>query len=185
MNKTINFCGNCPFFHTEYDDFAVGMDTTNMCCLAYNLKQEEYVVSYCNSHECENDEIVDKESSDFGTPEWCPLKKDEYSFSFKPFSKNRLDDINLISKQIEELNDFLDHTDDYESVEFVDKMKQSTDLNNKFSELLKNEELSFDDSFQRDINKSVDEIKVQMAQIENATAKLQDVLINLGKDENN
>jgi hypothetical protein len=182
MNKTVNFCGNCPFFNTEYDDYAVGLDTTNTCCLAYNLKQEDYIVSFDNSHDYSEIEPINNCTEKFGSPEWCPLKKDEYTFSFKPFSENRISKINSISDSIDELNDFLDSTNDCDSPEFVEKMKQSAELHDKMRELLNNEETPFNESFQTEINKSVDEIKEQMKLIENATIQLHDTLSKLGNE---
>ena len=187
MNKTINFCGNCPFYHTEYDDFSVGLDVTNTCCLAYYLKQEEYFVSFENSSEYSTIEPIDNTESKFDSPKWCPLKKEsEFVFSFKSFSKERIDDINSISEKIEEFDKSLENCDDdyYYTPEFEEKSKKSSELHKKLSELYSNEEPSFDNSYKEEINKSVDEIKEQMKLIEDATNQLQDVLIKLSNDEN-
>ncbi len=42
------------------------------------------------------------------TPEWCPLKKEEFSFDFKEFSNERLQNIEMTKKEISELDNFFE-----------------------------------------------------------------------------
>ena len=68
-------CENCVFRHAEYDDFAVGSDSTETCVLAYNLRKPEYFIDMYDSKKGEGAKLE--------TPEWCPLKEGNVLVKFK------------------------------------------------------------------------------------------------------
>jgi hypothetical protein len=70
--KIIKGCYECPFRYTDYDDYAIGNDTCEICVFARNMDLPDYfIASYKREFD---DEIV------FDTPEWCPIKE---TFSIK------------------------------------------------------------------------------------------------------
>ena len=177
MKTIVNFCGNCPFYVTHYDDFAVGKQTLELCNLAQFLNKKDYFLP-----------------EDEETPYWCPLKKDEYSYEFRNFSPKRLEEIEIIKSEIKKLEDYVDMVDDYENPEFIEKSNLLTIKYKKLSELHDNEtetdwnNLGFDnDDFQDDINKQIGEIKEQLSALEEAGLQLQKTFNNLGNigDEKN
>ena len=96
MKKTVNFCGNCPFSYADYDDWAIGSSTANICTLAQFLKLKDYFIS------------VDNGDEELKTPNWCPLKTDEFTFNFKEFSAERKQEIDSTWKEIDELHSYFD-----------------------------------------------------------------------------
>jgi hypothetical protein len=112
MRKIINDCGECPFMHTEYDDYAVGSTTTELCVLAKYLELDYFI--------------------DVGTPEWCPLKKEEYSFKFKGDSE--ITSEKVIADFQEDFNKKVDEIKD--KISFLEQA--GTKLQNVLNELGKN-----------------------------------------------
>ena len=171
MKKTVNYCGNCPFFTTQFDDFAIGDAFTYTCNLAQFQKNDEYFLTGENE-----------------VPEWCPLKKEECTFQFNKFSPERLKEIEDVITEIRELEDWFEteeyyHTD-FKDAEYLEKDKRLNELYDKSSEMYSNEEVLFDiKEFQDEINKNVDEIKKQLLILEEAGFKLQESFLNLGKQQ--
>ena len=173
MKKTINFCGNCPFSYSDYNDFAVGYSTVNVCTLAQFLKLKNYCISVNNG-----DEVLI-------TPEWCPLKTEEFTFGFKEFSVERKQEINSTWKEIEMLENCFDNIDDYADYDAPENVENSIQLQNlytKLGELQNNEESLFDnEDFQNELSKNLDEIKKQLSTLEDVGNKLQESLNNIGE----
>jgi hypothetical protein len=167
MKKIVNFCGNCPFSYSDYDDFAVGCSTLNVCTLAQFVKLKDYFIS------------VDNGDEELKTPEWCPLKTDEFTFTFKEFSVERKQEIDSTCKEIEVLQDYFDNTYDvdYDDPEVVEKNNKVQKLYTKLGELQSNEEQNDED----ELSKSIDIIKEQLLSLENASIILQESLGKLGE----
>jgi len=179
MKTIVNFCGNCPFYVTNYDDFAVGKSTWYTCNLSQYLKEKEYF-------------LPDEDTVNFdnlSSPDWCPLKKEEYSFEFKKFSTQRVQEIDKNDEEIKQLSDFFEMREDeadYDDPEFIKKSEQLTKLYYKSEELHNNEDLGFySDDFQEDLNQKIEEIKEQLSALENAGSKLQETFSKLGVNEKN
>ena len=172
MKKTINFCGNCPFSYSDYDDFAVGYSTMNICTLSKFLKLKEDCISMSDGHNC------DEESK---TPNWCPLKTEEFTFEFKEFSSKRKDEIDSTWKEIEVLRDLSDKYDgDYDEPNFIEQENKLQGLYTKFGNLQNNEDEILDDGeFNNELIKQIDCIKEQMFELNEVTNKLQETLNNL------
>jgi hypothetical protein len=169
MKKTINFCGNCPFKYSDYDDWAVGYSTCTVCTLAQFLKLNEYLILVSNGDE------------EVKTPDWCPLKTDEYTFNFKEFSVERKQEIDSTWEEIEVLQDYFDngYDLDYDDPEVVEKNNKVQALYTKLGELQSNEEETYD--FKAELNKSIDEIKEQLSTLEDVGNKLEESLKKLGE----
>lgn len=168
MKKTVNYCGNCPFFTTQFDDFAIGDMFTYICNLAQFQKNDEYFLTGENE-----------------VPEWCPLKKEECTFQFNSFSPQRLKEIEDTIEEIRELEDWFEtkeyyHTD-FKNDEYLEKDKRLNELCVKSAELYSNEEIPYMQEFQDEINKNIDEIKKQLTMLEDVGNKLQESFLNLGK----
>lgn len=73
MKKVVNYCGNCPFLYSDYDDYAMGYSTLDICTLSKFLKYKDYIVS-------KHDSIGFNEDSK--TPEWCPIRKEKFELIF-------------------------------------------------------------------------------------------------------
>lgn len=59
-------CSDCPFKHTEYDDYAIGDSFTEICTLASNLNLNDYFIdSYSNDKNGSKKKNI---------PDWCPIK---------------------------------------------------------------------------------------------------------------
>ena len=167
MKKTVNFCGNCPFFVTSYDDFAIGESFTYSCNLSEFKKNEEYFLD-----------------SNHDTPDWCPLKEEEVTFNFREFSPERLEEINKIDAQIIEIDKYFgihDWEDHHEDEEFIKNSDKLRDLYNRLSELQDNEEIPYYQEFQEDLKKALDGIKEQLSVLEQGGINLKDAFSNLGK----
>jgi hypothetical protein len=82
MKKVVNYCGNCPFLYEENDIYDESVK--HICVLSKNLDLYFYCI---DTVEC----VFDEKS----TPVWCPLKKEEYTFTFKEFSNERIVNILL------------------------------------------------------------------------------------------
>lgn len=169
MEIIVNFCGNCPFCVYQFDDFAMGDMVSYKCNLAIFLKM--------------NDRLLLKEDDEPITPEWCPLKKEKYSYEFKNFSSKRISDIENTKNKIEELELFIQKSDDYESSEYVQKSDELQNFYNKLDKLYENEDLGFyEDDFKNDLNQKIEEIKEHLLNLENAGAKLQETFKKLGNE---
>lgn len=167
MKKIINCCANCFFYHTEYDDYAVGSHETNICILANKLKKEDYFID-------------DEEIKNYRTPKWCPMKEDDYSFKFKEFSNKRLEEIHSIEKEIEILTDIYDEYID--SPEYFEKDNKIKLLYNKYDSLINDDDLDlYEEDNQEEFNKSISEFKNQIASLEDFGAKLNEALNNIGE----
>lgn len=175
MEKKINYCGNCPFFVIEYDDFAVDESITQSCNLAKFEKKEDYFL-----------DIFLELNTDLESPEWCPLKKEQYSFKFKKFSTERVNEINSVKAEVEKLEMYFDereynHTDTIKDDEYVKKDKELKELYLKLNNLHENEELTFyQDEIKDGIMEKINEIKDQLEDLENAGTALQDAFSKLG-----
>ena len=165
MEKTVNFCGNCPFCVYDYDDFAVGDMISYRCNLSYFLELKEQFL--------ENNE---------STPEWCPLKKEDFSFKYKKFSDERLKDIKSTKKQIDKLELLIDSIEDYDSEDFKEKSKNLDELYVKIDQLYSSEDSDFFEDFQNDLTQKIEEIKEQLASLEDVGIKLQETFSKLDKD---
>lgn len=163
MKKTINFCGNCPFVYSDYDDFAVGDSTVDICTLARFLNLENDIISVHN-------EMGYNDNSD--TPEWCPLKKEDYSFSFKEFSEERQKEIDSATSELKELMKIEEQLED-DDVELYDKMLK---LNKKLIVLCENEEK------EESLEELNEEIQKQLDTLAKETIKLSDTFKNLGNE---
>ena len=166
MKKTINFCGNCPFMYSDYDDFSVGDSTADMCTLALFLGQDGCI----STHNGDSEEK---------TPDWCPLKKEEYTFNFNEFSANRLEQMEKTKKEIKELEK---HFEKYSDIDDIENNNKLTSLYNQFSELQSNEEQLFGKKFQEDINKGMSEIEKQLEQLKNVGEQLEKTFNKLGDE---
>lgn len=170
MKKTVNFCGNCPFLYSDYDDFAVGSSTIDICNLARFLKKPNDCVSV------HDDYGYDTEST---TPEWCPLKDEEFVFDFKEFSTERLQEISNIKSDITKIEEFFDMREDevdYDDPIVVEKNKEISELYYKLDELYNNE----DSTEEEDLNEQLDKIKEQILSLEEVGNKLKNTFNNLG-----
>ena len=170
MKKRVNFCGNCPFMHTEYDDFAIGDSTTDICTLSSFLKKEEYIISSHNSIDIfyKND-----------TPKWCPLKDEKIELEYKPFSEKRQKEINDIKSKIIKLSNEIDDNDNIEIDDI--KYEKLNELNSKLDLLFKNEDVNIDD-FSEELKDSVNEINNQIEELVKSSETLSKTFINLDKN---
>jgi hypothetical protein len=172
MKTTINFCGNCPFAYSDYDDFAVGYSTMDICTLSRFLNREDDCIS-----------IHDGMGPDYlaPTPDWCPLKEEEYSFDFKEFSPERLQEISDVKNEIKELEEFFDMREDevdYDDPIIIEKNDKTQQLYSKLQELQSNEEIYTE--FEEDITEQLDKIKEQILSLEDVSNKLKETFNNLG-----
>ena len=169
MKKTINFCGNCPFKYSDYDDYALGYSTVTTCTLSKFLKLEDDCI------------LVSDGDAELKTPIWCPLKTDEFTFDFKEFSTERKIEIDSTLKKIEVLQNYFDNTYDvdYDNPDVIEKNTKLQTLYTTYNELQSNEDVEYD--FQTELNKSIDEIKIQLSTLESVGNKLQESINNLGE----
>ena len=174
MKKIINFCGNCPFRYSDYDDFAVGDSTAEVCTLAMYKKFEDYFILFHNG------DIDNDDGDGMKTPEWCPLKTEEHTFEFKEFSPERKEKIEIVKKELTELMNFIDNSDDYFDKNYIEKNERISELNSILADLVNNEEF-FGDDFNNEINDKVLEIKRQLELLEEATLKMNNTFNNFGK----
>jgi len=72
-------CNSCPFLYSEYDDFATGYSTLDICVLAEFKREKNYIVS---SHDNCGANPKNK------TPKWCPLIKNTISVELLSSSTN-------------------------------------------------------------------------------------------------
>ena len=175
-NIKVNFCGNCPFLYSDYNPDSAGYSTIDICQLASFLKKKLYNISVHD--ECGRD-------SNSKTPDWCPLKVEDFSFTFKEFSSKRKQEIKVVSDEIDELEDFFDGNycdSSYENTTYDAKANRLQELYTKLQELNKSEENVefFNDEFKQ----KVEEFKEQIASLEIEGNKLQDLVINLTKNIN-
>ena len=137
-NLIANDCSNCPFLHTNYDDFAVGYSSTDICNLAYfynfrNMNhsdwKQQYIISSHNNMGPNDNPI----------PNWCPLKTEEVSIKLEEFKGKQLEEIHSIKEQLLLCNQMMENLDTsvendilmYEQLE-----KRMGDLYNRLDELL-------------------------------------------------
>jgi hypothetical protein len=105
-NLIVNDCNNCPFFHTDYNDFSMGHSTTDTCNLAYfynfrNMNKQQYIIS---SHD-------NMGPNDNPIPNWCPLKNEELSIKLEEFSGKQLEEIHSIKEQLSLCDQMIDNLD--------------------------------------------------------------------------
>lgn len=67
MKKEVTGCGNCPFRVSERDEWAIGDDVFDTCNLTGGV-----LGSYMGFEE-----------PSYTTPEDCPLKREDYTITFK------------------------------------------------------------------------------------------------------
>lgn len=169
MKKTINFCGNCPFLHTIYDDDDFNK-TTFKCSLSdfLNVEFVEYIVDPYDV---------------INTIETCPLKTEEFYFKFNSFSNDRLDDINNVKEQIIEIENFFNENDyDADNDDHVKQNIRLSALYDKLDELHNNEEQTFD--FQKDLNDNINKIKEQLEILSDVGNKFNQSINDLNNDKN-
>lgn len=173
MKKIINCCGNCPFLYSDYDDFAIGDSTVEVCTLAKFQDLEEYYVLFHDG------------DGEINTPEWCPLKAEEHTFDFREFSKERQEKIDSTSKELEELITYINERaiDCEDEDEYERKSERVSELYSIMSDLHQNEEF-FEDEFVKDINKNVSDITEQLNKLEEAAIKMNDTFNNLDNESN-
>jgi hypothetical protein len=189
MKKVINFCGNCPFLISEYDDYSVGHSTLDCCQLARFLNLKEDYISIHDDIESN----LEKE-----TPEWCPMKQEDFTFKFREFSDERKKGIEDTKKKITELEEITEDLD-IDSFEFKTKNKELADSYSKLQTLYETEEIKIDPEldtiptlessifgpeFTDDFNDQVDDIKEQLSNLNNIGSKLQNML-KIASDEGN
>jgi hypothetical protein len=146
MKKTINFCGNCPFLHiNDCDNF---YNTTFKCSLSdfLNVEFVEYIVDPYDV---------------INTIETCPLKTEEFNFKFNSFSNDRLEEIDNVKNEIDEIEKFFGENDyDADNDDHIKQNIRLSTLYDKLNELYYNEEKPFD--FQKDLNDNINKIKEQL-----------------------
>ena len=160
MKKIINYCGNCPFgqmFHanttTTFDPIPTSKnETIYKCSLALFLNLDNIEI---------NIEFEEK----LTTPDWCPLKE-EQSFLLRKFSDERINNINIVKKEMEDQRILMKSTNDIIASDASYKLQITF---SKLNNLLENEETL-------DINKSIEEIKNQLNSLGDVSYKLQDML---------
>lgn len=64
----IKGCFECPFRYSDYDDFAIGDDTIEVCTLAQHLRLKQYFI---DSYDTKANQSYKK----LKTPIWCPVKE--------------------------------------------------------------------------------------------------------------
>lgn len=168
MKKTINFCGNCPFLHTIFDNEDFNK-TTFKCSLADFLNTEfvEYIVDPYD---------------EFNTLETCPLKTEEFNFKFNSFSNERLQDIDNIKIEIVEIEKFFDENDyDINDDDHIKKNIKLSTLYDELNELHNNEEKIFD--FQNDLNDNINKIKEQLELLSDVGNKFNQTINDLNKEK--
>lgn len=69
MKIKVNNCMDCPFCHSDFDDFSTGADTLDICVLARHLNIQDSIINARNMEE-EMDDVK---------PEWCPLLVEDFS----------------------------------------------------------------------------------------------------------
>lgn len=77
MKKTITGCHDCPFRYSDFDDFAVGNDTLEICTLAQHEQLPNYFIDCYDT----KDDGEPKET--YPAPEWCPLQKESLTLELK------------------------------------------------------------------------------------------------------
>lgn len=123
MNKTVNHCYNCPFYHATYDDYSIHEQPTCTCGLSEFLKYENYF-------------IIDDENSVLEPPDWCPIAKEgNVSLTFKRLSISNVLEISNYTNQLEQLDYELENMNDVESEEYESKYKLLIEIGNKIQEL--------------------------------------------------
>lgn len=166
MKKTVNGCINCPFYHTEYDDYSMGEPETNICVLSQYLKLDNYFI-----------ELDENEYS----PEWCPIKNEEYTIKFKEFSDKRKNDIIDINKKISEHNYQFDENSDNDDFDYVANNIESQELYKKFDELITSDDLeTYNDDIKDEFKDSIEQVKKQLTNLEELETKLNNELNKLG-----
>jgi hypothetical protein len=168
---TVNFCGNCPFLYSSYDDYAVGCSTTDECTLSRFLNQDEYFI-----------DVHDGLDFNSETPLWCPLRKEEYSFGFQEFNLVKTEEIDLIKKEIDELGNFFDslHDESYDSSIINEKSRRLQELYNILADLQSSQ--IEDDLTIENFQKEMDEVQKKVKFLEEAGSKLQALINNLEEE---
>lgn len=131
-NIKVNFCGNCAFLYSDFNPDSAGYSTIDICQLARFLHQTPDCISVHD--ECGRD-------PNSKTPEWCPLKKESFSFEFEEFSIETKLEIEKVSEEIDELEDFFDNClcdIDYNDPIYKAKTEQLQMSYTKLNELYKN-----------------------------------------------
>jgi polyhydroxyalkanoate synthesis regulator phasin len=170
MKKTINYCGNCPFSYSDYDDFAIGYSTADICTLSRFLKLKDDCILVSNGDE------------ELKTPNWCPLKTEEFTFGYKEFSTKRQQEIESTKEELEILQNCVEKYEDYDNPIAIEMSNNIQNLYNRLGELQSNEnEEDSENYFQTELNENINEIKDQLFKLENAGNKLQDFFNNLDK----
>jgi len=170
MKKIINYCGNCHFFHTEYDDYSLGNGQKNICVLFKNLKTPNNISDYF---------IDDEELEGYNTPTWCPLKVEEYTFKFKEFSSKKIEELKSTTDDIELLNNkFEEYEDTTEYSENNDKLKV---LYDKFQKILDSDDIDSEEFIKNEFDNSMKDFKSTIESLEDMSIKLNEQLNNLIK----
>ena len=182
MKKIVSFCGNCPFLYSDFDPDCAGHSTIDICQLARFLNLSPDHISVHD--ECGRDPNAK-------TPDWCPLKKEQLTIEFREFSDETKQEIEKVKTEIAELEAFFDDNVDYNSPIYITKTEQLQQAYNKLIELESNIEdksnvdlSSFGQEFNESINNQIDEIKSKLSYLDTAGNKLQEILTNIGKNEN-
>lgn len=130
MNIKVNFCGNCPFLYSDFNPDSSGYSTIDICLLARFLRQ---IPDYISVHDnCGS-------NPNAKTPGWCPLNKANFEIEFQEFSIERKQEIQKISNEIDELEDFMNNFDSYEEPDYIAKSEQLQNAYTKLQELQSNE----------------------------------------------
>ena len=92
-------CFNCPFLQSDYDDYAVGHSSLDKCVFQQFLDVGDYYISV-------HDNLGPDPEAE--TPDWCPLKKESFSFEFKEFDEDTKKQLSRLQEEIESTQQDLD-----------------------------------------------------------------------------
>lgn len=140
MKKTINFCGNCPFH------FTIGCD-----------------VAICKLSKFEKLKDFNLDPNNLETPDWCLLRKGEYTLSFAGFSGEKIDKISDLNFEIKKLENEGFNKEDLK------------ELYDELSKLSENEDLA---SF--DISDHISDVRKELLDLEEAGERLKKMFMDMG-----
>lgn len=105
----VSWCGDCPFMNSDYDDFAVGFSTVDSCNLQEFLNTGSSILSIHDN--------IGHNNSNINPPEWCPLKLNDFSFHFEPFTKDKQNQVTILKEKIKNIENKEDLNDlDYDNL---------------------------------------------------------------------
>jgi predicted metallo-beta-lactamase superfamily hydrolase len=171
MKKLINSCKDCPFLYSDYAPNSTGYSTIDICTLCKYVKNEKCYISI-------HDGIGFNDKST--TPDWCPLKEEDYTFTFNRQNNKIQDNKNSVKSQIDDVQKLFSKLNDYDDVDSYKNDDEFNELYEKLNNLIDDNQYNIDEDF----NNSFKEIKDQLEFIEDQTFKLNETFINLSKELN-